>query len=390
MVQEYNFLIALLRAFLTGVKPEIPGEMDHQLLSKLAQIHNVSGILGYMDMLYGIYPEETQRRVMRQTCLTTMGLYAQRSELARKRLEELDKQGIPYCTMKGLELRELYPVPELRTFSDVDILIRPEDRQRCHALLLEAGFMVKTDWEPVYTYFLDQEHYEFHTQLMEIDLSDKADYRAYFDQAWEHAERVTEFGHRLKPEFHLIYLLTHIAKHVQGSGAGVRMYMDIAVYLRHYARSLDWDYVARELDILALTDFARTVFTVVESWFGVPMPSGWIPVDQDLVERFTEYTMEAGIFGKHGRETGTSTLKHQENGSRMSALLRRAFPSAQSIERRYTYLQGRHWLLPFAWVHRLFKTDVSLKDHAMEAKTILSADAGEIDRLKHICRDVGL
>ena len=99
--------------------------------------------------------------------------------------------------------------------------------------------------------------------------------------------------------------------------------------------------------------------------------------------------MEAGTFGHHGRDSAVSSLRKQE-GSRLAVLGKRLFPDAKSIERRYTYLQSKPWLLPVAWVHRLFKTNVSLKHHAKEVQGILTTDQKEIDRLQAICKEIGL
>lgn len=389
MERQYGYLLALLRAFVLEQQPPEAENVDWQQLELLAQVHNVSGILGYMSMAYSIAPKE-RSAALRQICLSTMALYAQRAAQAQRLFSELEASGICYCTMKGLEVRQFYPVPELRTFSDVDFLIKAQDRKRCHEWMLAQGFTVKTDWEPVYSYLRGQEYYEIHTQIMEVELSDKADYRGYFDRAWDFSEPVSPFGCRLKPEFHLIYLLTHIAKHARGSGAGIRMYLDIAAFLRHNADSLDWIWLRQELHHLALWQFACTVFSCVESWFGVKVPEEFRLTDPRLQERFLAFTMEAGVFGKFGRETGLSSVKNNGSDSRAVVLLKRVFPRAQDLQARYTYLQGRPWLLPVAWVHRFFKTDVSLKKHVKEAKTILTADEAQAERLRSICRDVGL
>ena len=66
------------------------------------------------------------------------------------------------------------------------------------------------------------------------------------------------------------------------------------------------------------------------------------------------------------------------------------FPSANKIETRYTYLQGRHWLLPVAWVHRLFKTRSSWGDHAKQAQDIMNADTEEILKMRRLYKKIGL
>ena len=44
--------------------------------------------------------------------------------------QKLSKSKIPHMPVKGWYLRNLYPVPELRTFGDIDILINKQDRKK--------------------------------------------------------------------------------------------------------------------------------------------------------------------------------------------------------------------------------------------------------------------
>ena len=46
--------------------------------------------------------------------------------------------------------------------------------------MLSIGLARKHDWEPVYSYIRGVEYYEVHTDVMEVDVSDKADYKGYF------------------------------------------------------------------------------------------------------------------------------------------------------------------------------------------------------------------
>lgn len=88
--------------------------------------------------------------------------------------------------------------------------------------------------------------------------------------------------------------------------------------------------------------------------------------------------MYGGTFGFVGRVSGLISLKN--------CLL----PKAVSIESRYTYLQGRHWLLPVVWGYRFFKTRNTWSYHAKEAKSIMNTDTDEVLKLKRIYKEIGL
>ena len=393
MEAEYTYLLHLLGAHLREETPGPAENADWNTLFSLAQIHGVSGIVGYMGMRHALCPDPGMASELRRLCMGTVALYGRRFALAQALDRELEQAGIDHILMKGYVLRDCFPVPELRTFTDIDLVIRPEDRHRCHERMLSLGFAVKDDWEPVYSYHRGSEYYEIHTRIMEIDVSDKADYRGYFDRAWTHARPVSAHSFRFTPEFHFLYLLTHIAKHLHGSGAGIRLYLDVAAFVQHHGKALDWLWITEQLRELKLLDFARTVLSAVEIWFGVRCPMDFAPIPEETLAAFTAFTLEAGVFGHHNRDGALSAMKHEagtEPADRARLLLRMAFPSADSIRSRYTYLQGRPWLLPVAWVHRLIKTSAGTEQHLETARQIIRADTEEVDHLKQLMKDIGL
>ena len=394
MDRESQYLLHLLGAFLCQAQPEEPGDLDWGKLLQLSKIHTVTGILGYMAMSWPICPDGELKSVLRKACLTTINAFNRRAALGEKLMEQLNSAGIDHVVMKGYVLRGYYPVPELRTYGDIDLVIHSEDRIRCHDLMLSLGYRADHDWEPVYSYQRDYELYEIHTQIMEIDVSDKADHRAYFDTMWEHVRRESGCTFHFTPEFHFLYMLTHIAKHLVSAGAGIRMYLDVAAFIRHRKDAPDWAWIRRELETLRLWPFANGVLTVVQRCFGVESPLELDPMEETTWDAFLEFTMAGGIFGQVGRDSGTNSLKNQSRGSegisRVGTFMKRLFPSAKSIQSRYTYLQDKPWLLPAAWVHRLVKTRDTWQRHAREAQNILSADLTEVQKIKDLYDQLGL
>ena len=394
MDREAQYLLHLLGAFLRQEAPENPGELDWGKLMQLSGIHTVSGILGYMAMSWSICPDRERKAELRGACLATIDVYNRRGALADQLLERLNTAGIDHIVMKGYVFRECYPVPELRTYGDIDLVIRPEDRQKCNELMLSLGYRLDHDWEPVYSYLRQDEFYEIHTQIMEIDVSDKANHRDYFDSAWDYVRLKSGHSYRFTPEFHFLYMITHIAKHVVSSGAGARMYLDVAAFIRHFGASLDWGYIRQELEQLRLSDFANIVLTMTQRCFGVESPLPLMPVQEDTWNDFLEFTMAGGIFGRVGRDSGTNSLTSQnrseEGISRIGTVVKRLFPAAKTIESRYTYLRDKPWLLPVAWVHRLVITRDTWQQHTQEAQGIMSADLDQVRKIKELYTRLGL
>lgn len=393
MDEESVYLLKCLRSF---IKNESAGSFtgDWIKLIQLADIHSVTGILGYMVMKY---PDESNAQVasvMRRKCLQSIGVFSQRAEKMKLLIRQMNELGIDHLLFKGYVLKDYYPVPELRSYGDIDFLIRLEDRQKSDAMMRQKGFERKTDWEPVFSYLKDLEYYEIHTDVMEVDVSDKADYKDYFSHTWERARLVDGHTWGLSSEDHLLYLLTHIAKHISSSGAGIRMYMDIAVFIQHFGAELDWNYLQQELKKLCFTDFANVVLSVVQEYFGVNSPIPLKLINAQVLENFMEFTMAGGVFGHVGRDSGLIYLKkhdrNEESVSRVRTFLRRLFPPVADLENRYTYLKGKHWLLPVAWIHRFFRTKEKWGYHAKEAQRIMNTDTEEVLKLKRIYKEIGL
>ncbi len=395
----FRIYLSVLRAFVRGAAPEPVEEEQWAPLMELAHINNTKGILCHVYMNHPALIPDRIRPTLRRQCLQEVALYAARGNQMLRLAEAFDRAGIDHLLFKGFVLRNYYPVPELRTYGDVDFVIRREDRTRSNELMKGLGYEPKDTWEPAYSYRKGAEYYEVHTDVMEVDVSDKADYTAYFSRIWEHTRpsETVQLPHALEftPEFHLLYLLTHIAKHISVSGAGIRMYLDIAFFLRHFDGALDWALVAGELEKLAFSDFANMVFSAVEHWFGVESPLPLRPVPEQVMADFLEFTLSGGVYGYVGRDKGTVFLKQQDRSreekvSRTRTLLHHAFPPVRSLENRYTYLQKRPWLLPAAWVHRLAGSRKEWGRFAGHTREILTADMDEVKKLKRLYRELGL
>jgi len=285
-------------------------------------------------------------------------------------------------------------VPELRTYGDLDVLIRPEDRADSHRLMTELGYSVKTDWEPVYTYLRNNEVVEIHSRMMEVDISEEINLVAYFSGAWEHARRMEGNTYEPQPEYHFLYLLAHIAKHIYGAGAGLRMYLDLALMIRHFGDRLNWAQVAGELRTMKLAQFANTALWLVQRELGVESPIPLAPLEEQTYASFVRFTLEGGLFGRETADKGTLALRNDdrtgETVSKAATLRRRLLPSAETLKPRYTYLAEKPWLLPAAWIHRLFLTRKTFREHAQEAGEILNADEAQAMRLRKMYRDIGL
>ena len=304
-------ILTILKAFLNNQKNiEISDGFNWNEFDKLVRINNISGIVGYLFLQSAVdtIPAEIRKRY-RIEFLTTASVSASREDSMESLIGVLKANDIDHLLFKGYVVRDLYTVPELRTFGDIDFAIKLKDRQKCDELMRQNGYQLLENWEPVYVYESAIERYEVHTELLDSNLNEKADYRQYFKDFWEHALKKDERTYVLEPEYHLIFLLMHIAKHLYGSGAGIRMYLDIAFYIRKYRQTIDWKRFKSEINSLKLSKFVNTVFTAVQEWFGIESPVSLEKPDDDFTERFLTFTLNGGVFGFEDKSSALTQLR---------------------------------------------------------------------------------
>lgn len=287
----------LLHSFVQDTPPELDGLWNIPHLWRTAAEQNLLPVLAYENKRWKLFDDPNVCRQLDGLLYGTVAANLNRCVDFETLSASFTEHGIAHMPVKGYYLRKLYPTPELRTFGDIDLLIHPEDRQKVHNLMLSLGYTVKQDWEPTYSYIKDAEYYEIHTNLMDGNLDGRTDLQAYFDAAWAHAE--PDDGLRFRPEddFHFIYTVCHLAKHLYGGGAGLRMYLDVALYIKHKDDSLHWQAIVGEFTTLHLVDFFHIVMNACRVWFGTkticPLPEP----DTEALDRLLSYTLDSDLFG---------------------------------------------------------------------------------------------
>ena len=381
-------MIALLRAFIHGTQPQIT---DPEALLQSALIQNLLPVLAYMDKKWTLFSDEMLRARLNRQLRQTIFLHNQRYSAFESLSAALSGAGIDHMPVKGWHLRHLYEVPELRTFGDIDVLIRREDRAKTHALMVAQGFDVKTDWEPTYTYQRGAELYELHTHLLDATLHDSSDLPAYFADAWTHAVPVGKHCYAPEETFHFLYTLCHLAKHLYDGGAGMRMYLDAALFIHHRGESLDWTAVRREMETLKLGRFLDTVLTCCESWFAVTAPCEFSRVG--AAEELLTYTLDADLFGKLRDKSVVQSRNRRESAEsdgRLSAVRRILFPPYKALVKRYTYIEGRKWLIPAALVHRAAVNLHNLTARTKNIRNIAATKREDVDAYDDFMNEIGL
>lgn len=382
----FEDVLELLRAFIYGEEPKLSGKSNIEELLKFAYRQKLLGIFAYMNKRCSVFDSDKAEKLS-AAYYSALFESTVRCSKFLKLSEILSENKIEHMPVKGYYIRELYPVKELRSFGDIDILIHEKDRKRCDSLMKSLGYTVKNDWEPTYSYIKDDEYYEIHTNLFDVRLKNRADMTEYFSSAWLHAKK--DSGLRFMPdtEFHLIYIICHLAKHISTGGAGIRMYLDVALYILRYDSVISWERTEEEFKKLGLERFFHTVLSAVNEWFYVKASCDFENCGEEL-SKLLEFTLDSDIFG-HSRDNSAIKLREEERSKKRTAL-KILFPPAKQLENRYTFLKRSRLLLPLAWIVRVFKNIGLLPQKIKELANIKKAEISEVETFDSFMRGIGL
>ena len=385
-----SVLIDVLRAFaLDNQQKPNTDSVDMNALFKLAKKHSVVGMVAYTLNRFDLFKSPEQKdKYMHEYDRTVMNMLS-RETSAVSLCKSLQQKGIEHILFKGMMVSAAYPVPALRTYGDVDIIIRKSDVEQVKEYLVSLGYRHSVaDAGVVNVFDKHKEHYEFHTNLNVSNLKDSS----YFDDLWDKCIKGDICSFCFEHSFHLCYLITHLEKHVYGSGAGIRMYLDIALYIKKYKNYIDLEKVHGILSSLGLGVFFDTVLFVCNKWFDLEIPDFVPPLPDEVYEQMCDFTFTGGVFGDMTTEKNAeNALRRQmsdgKRNARIRFVLNRIFPPFSELSRLYPKYSGKPWLAPIAWFNHIYRFFRDRKYGRL--RVIASADTTEALAKKEFLESIG-
>ena len=353
---EQIFFLQVLKNHLAGEKTCPIEDIEWDNLIAIAKIHQVEGILFYQCKDF--VPDQF-RSSLESIFHATLFYYINRENDLKEVKRLFNKSDISLITVKGLSVASCYPAAALRTMGDIDILVHREDKEKAGELLESLGYNVGVkapdyDW----AYFRNKSHFELHHQLLYDEPSNPKLQVDFFNKYWNYVRDGS-----LDWSFHFLFLIAHLRKHMLYSGAGFRMFYDIAAVIRNDP-GLNWKWIEEKLNYLEMDKFSSTCFFLIENWFGVKAPVSYDQLDVSFLDYATEKIFANGIFGfddANNRLNGDINKILQPGKSksiaRVQMTIRYLFP--KYIHMRYipyySFIEGRPWLLPAAWGYRVIR-----------------------------------
>jgi Uncharacterised nucleotidyltransferase len=214
--------------------------------------------------------------------------------------DALNRSEIPWLCVKGpVSAVTCYTDPLLRSFSDIDLIIRTEDFHHAYASLVDIGFRPYLDVMPkwqAYSFLIQSQitliragsMIDLHCELVPTRYS----FALKMNAIWERAERTNIFdvsAHTPSAYDTFIYLCLHAAKH---DWDRLVWLLDIAGLILN--DRLDWDLVINDLERTSRKIPLQVCLLLLDALLGIDLPrkiSNRLRVDPLIVELCNERIM---------------------------------------------------------------------------------------------------
>lgn len=204
-----------------------------------------------------------------------------RSELLRL-IGKFNEAAIPVIPLKGPWLADLlYPDPGLRSMSDLDVLVRPEDMERGEELILKEGYrrlLPAGQEDDMYhrSFIGDVEARANLVVELHHDLADSHLTRLPIAEVWASASRTIWQGHEMRTmalSDLFLYLCLHAVKDGLGS---LRALLDIRLIAERFGEGMPWKKLAETIRAARLQTPVYLSLLLSQNLVEAPIPSSFL------------------------------------------------------------------------------------------------------------------
>lgn len=285
-----------------------------------------------------------------------------------KVLKEFTNANIPVLVLKGMILRNYYPVPDLRTMSDADILIHQEDIENTKTLLTSMGYIEAEVDHPAHITFVHKNFNPIEVHWKLADSSYIGDISYFESHIWNNAVEEQVGGmpllHLCNEDF-LMHLCIHMAVHIRCGGFGLRQLCDLVLFLESEFTKINWKSFSVNIKRNGIEKFTATIFNACKRLFNMQLPDELkiIYISEKEIKMLINDIFDSGVFGKTSLDrvfanglinTNIKPKIKTENTRRNRSVINIICPPVNSLSGSYTYAKKYKILTPIAWLHHFF------------------------------------
>lgn len=376
-------LIALVRSAMTEQYIPLPEGFALPTVLPMAKKHQIAPIL----MQAMTYQTSSDAAMCRMQLLqsSAMSLSISETQMAEVQTlcEAFAEAGVDHAPLKGVLIKQYYPMESMRSMSDIDILVRTEQYAKIEPIMKRLGYTFEVESDHEYNWRKGHVHAELHKCLIP---SYNEDYYSYYNDGWDFFHPTKDHRYEMQDEDLFIYLFTHYTKHFRDGGIGVKHLTDLWVF-RRAKPNMDESYLIKELKKLHLDEFYANVTATAEYWF----EDGELT---DTVERMTHHIITCGAFGRQALQQKAEALRNapaKGKHSKLRWVLRKIFLPYKNMCQKYPFLRRLPFLLPIMWIARWF-TAVFFKPKSLkkDIKNATEMSQDSIDGYAEYLQSMGI
>lgn len=303
----------------------------------------------------------------------------------------LNQHHIDHLFMKGSILKFIYPETYMRAMGDIDVLIKEGTLQQVHELFKELNIVCTSHSKQHDVFEMPNGVVcEVHPMLYKPF----NDHYQMIGEVWNHVHLEEEHRYRMNPEFELIYLMYHLAKHMEAGGIGLRSILDIGLYTKKYEDIIDEQRFNEFVQRMNMQTFMHTMLAFSEKAFGIRTKlTNDILLDDETYEELINYLSVSGIHGigrKHNAMASRVVTYKRKKQSRFKVWMDILFPNLETMIGIYPWLKRAKILLPIAWFIRWIKIMVKRPKQSLKKVKQLQIDDEVIIKRQTFFEKIGL
>ena len=338
MTQQQAIFFDFLQ-FCIGVVAEIPASVKDADWKELYAIAKKQALVGVL--FYGIKQLPKELAPDSDLLMQWMGM-AQKIRQQNIRLfmdsakvcKNFKQEGFRNSILKGQGNALLYPDPYMRTPGDIDIYLGggrkrimtyinkvcPNQVMRYHHVDFPVmKTAIEVHFTPSYMFYPKHNHrmQKWFEEVMDLQCSNVV-------------VLPDGYGEITVPtvNFNVIYILSHLYRHVFTEGIGLRQLLDYYYVLKaweHNKKALM--YVQNMIDYFGMKKFAGGIMHVLHEVFGLPTSKMIAPMDEKEGKFLLDEIMRGGNFGQYDNRLGS-----KDNESKLHRYLRMSLRNLRFVK----------------------------------------------------------
>lgn len=360
MTDTQKLMSKLTRASLFDSSCDFSDFRDYNEWEELYRLCSINSLCGIVfDCVSKSFADTIPSAILgswKSSSVMLSAIQLARSEAFFGVYKRLCQSGLHPVILKGEAIRALYPEPYARSSVDEDLYISPGEYQPLAEMLKSLGFeLVDSDGSD--KHWVNKKlslYFEVHTSLFPDDDIYIGWNKAIDSSPYETVVN-TQKAYTLSRNDGFVFLVLHTAKHFVYSGFGIRHLADIALYLKHYQKEMDFNVIKAKLLLAGAAEFADDIIALINEIFKLDAP--FILKKSKVNSALSEDIFESGTLGAGSEERRLSagvTSSQFKSKSVLSFLKKTLFPSAKRLKEKYPFAKKHPILLPAAWALRIF------------------------------------